>query len=54
VIYPTLYLFQLVIQLLHYNVECRRAPPNKSLGFIITGIKHANKIRASVTLTLLH
>jgi hypothetical protein len=48
VIYPTL-LIQLVIQLPHRNVECRRAPPNKSVGFIITGRKHVNKIRASVT-----
>jgi hypothetical protein len=48
VIYPTL-VIQLVIQLLHCNVECRRALPNKSVGFIIAGRKHANKIRASVT-----
>ena len=48
VIYPTL-LIHSVIQLLHCNVECRRAPPNKGVGFIITGRKHANKIRASVT-----
>ena len=47
-IYATL-LIQTVIQLLHCNVERRRAPPNKSVGFVITGRKHANKIWASVT-----
>ena len=43
------FLIQLVIQLLHCNVECRRASPNESVGFIIAGRKQANKIRASVT-----
>jgi len=47
VIYPTLF-----VQLLHRNVECRdeivRVPPHKSVCFIITGRKHANKIWASV------
>ena len=42
----------LFVQLLQRNVECRdeiaRAPPHKSVCFIITGRKHANKIRASV------
>src|SRR5262249_8830085 len=37
------------IRLLHCNVECRRAPSNKSLRFIITGRKHANKLGASMT-----
>ena len=43
VIYPTLF-----VQLLHRNVECDdeivRVPPRKSVCFIITGRKHANKI----------
>ena len=41
-LHPTL-LIELVIQLLHCTVECRRALPSESVGFIITGRKHAIK-----------
>src|SRR6516165_9545451 len=41
-----------IYPIMHCNVEGRdeivRAPPHKSVCFIITGRKHADKIRASV------
>jgi hypothetical protein len=30
-------------QLLHHNVECRRAPPDESVWFIITDREHDNE-----------